>query len=124
MRLLLILLVLLSVNANAKKWKEADYVNFFCKGEIEYRLPDKTRVDCLTSEYAIEYDFDYKWAEPVAQAIHYSIHTGKKAGIVLIMSKKGEKFLTRLNDVIDQIPCRPSQCPFIKVWTVEANTKE
>ena len=37
-------------------YHEADYVNEYCEGKIEYRLPDKTRVDCLTDEYAIEFD--------------------------------------------------------------------
>jgi hypothetical protein len=31
-------------------------------GQTEVVLPDKTRVDCLTDEYAIEVDFAPKWA--------------------------------------------------------------
>lgn len=45
---------------NTSKWKEADYVQYHCRGEIEHRLPDKTRVDCLNDTHAIEYDFGYK----------------------------------------------------------------
>lgn len=31
-----------------------------CNGIEEYELSDKTRVDCLTDKYAIEYDFANK----------------------------------------------------------------
>lgn len=63
---------------------ESDYVNQYCKGTIEYRLPDKTRIDCLTDTHAWEYDYSNKWAEAIGQSLHYSIMTGKKSGIVLI----------------------------------------
>jgi len=39
---------------------EADYVDHYCqqwRGQIEYRLPDRTRVDCLTDTQAIEFDW-------------------------------------------------------------------
>jgi hypothetical protein len=70
--------------------KEADYVNMYCKGIIEYRLPDRTRVDCLTDEYAIEFDYAKKWAESIGQSLYYSKMTGKAPAVVLI--------LTSLND--------------------------
>jgi hypothetical protein len=38
---------------------ESDYVEYYCQqwhGQIEYRLPDRTRVDCLTETQAIEFD--------------------------------------------------------------------
>lgn len=66
---------------------EADYVKADCKGIIEYRLPDATRVDCLTETHAIEYDFGVKWAEAVGQSLHYAANTGRRAGIVLINPK-------------------------------------
>ncbi len=57
-----LLLALLSFSISAahpnrppEQWHEADYVNFNCDGEIEHVLSDRTRVDCLTDEYAIEY---------------------------------------------------------------------
>jgi hypothetical protein len=55
-----IFLLLLSLNAFALT--EKDYVNQHCKGKIEYRLPDKTRIDCLTDTHAWEYDYSNKWA--------------------------------------------------------------
>jgi len=40
-------------------------------GVIEYVLQDKTRVDCLTEEHAIEFDFANHWAESIDQALYY-----------------------------------------------------
>jgi len=31
----------------------------------EDRLPDKTRIDCLTTTHAVEHDFGSKWAEAI-----------------------------------------------------------
>ena len=64
---------------------------------MEYVLPDKTRVDCLTDEYAIEVEFAEKWAESIGQSLYYSLVTGKKAGVYLIIEKESEvRFLNRL----------------------------
>jgi len=67
---------------------EAWYVEQSCAGEIEVVLSDRTRVDCLTDQYAIEYDFTHKWAEAIGQALHYGLMTGKRLGIVLIGSQE------------------------------------
>ncbi|HBY88591.1 MAG TPA: hypothetical protein DEO86_22290, partial [Colwellia sp.] len=78
------------------KWHEADFVDAYCQGEIEYVLADRTRVDCLTSTHAIEYDWGKKWAESLGQALFYSAMTGKKAGIVLIVNPRTkDRYLKR-----------------------------
>ena len=83
---------------------------------MEYVLPDKTRCDCITLTHAIEVDFAVKWAEAIGQALHYAAHTGKRAGIVLILEgKKDHKYLIRLNSVIQHY-----ELP-IDVWTVGIN---
>lgn len=56
-------------------------------GQAEVVLPDKTRAGCVTSTHAIEFDFGKKWAESLGQAFYYSLQTGKRAGIVLIMEE-------------------------------------
>ncbi len=120
MKYLLILLLVSFQSLAVEKWHEADYVNHFCKGKIEYVLPDKTRVDCLTNIHAIEYDYSRKWAESLGQALYYSARTGKKTGIVLIVNPKHKgRYLTRLNEAIDMIPCKPSEVPCVKVWIVD-----
>jgi len=70
--------------------------------QSEVILPDKTRCDCLTEKHAIEFDFGAKWAESIGQVLYYSIQTGKRAGVVLILEKPDDyKYWIRLNRVID-----------------------
>ena len=52
---------------------------------MEKTLADRTRVDCLTSNYAIEVDFSKKWAESIGQSLYYAEMTGKKPAIGLIV---------------------------------------
>ncbi len=33
--------------AQTKKWHEADFVDAHCRGDVEFVLADRTRVDCL-----------------------------------------------------------------------------
>jgi len=84
------------------KLNEKFYQERFCKklnGLIEYRLPDATRIDCLTKEYAIEVDFAKKWAEGIGQGLYYGIETNRKPAVALIVGKKDEKFLKRIRKV-------------------------
>jgi len=74
---------------------EAEYVKENCTGQIEYRLPDATRVDCLTETHAYEFDFCNKWAESVGQALYYADLTEKKPGIVLICDADEQRFYYR-----------------------------
>lgn len=74
--------------------KESWYQDAWCtkyNGITEYKLKDRTRVDCLTKTHAIEHDFANKWAEAVGQSLHYARLTGKKAGIALIVEKSREE---------------------------------
>lgn len=93
---------------------EKYYQEVWCKqvgGVTEYRLGDQTRVDCLTDEYAIEFDFAPKWAESVGQALYYALMTGKRPGVVLIMEEEDDdRFLIRLNTLADRYN--------LKVWTM------
>lgn len=82
------------------KIREANYVNAYCKGQVEYRLPDKTRVDCLTDEYAIEFDWAKKWAESIGQSLYYAEMTGKKPAVAIIVkSPSDEKYIKRIEAV-------------------------
>lgn len=101
-----LIIMLFACIANAKRLHpEKWYQERWCKangGQTEVVFPDKTRCDCLTSTHAIEFDFGKKWAEAIGQALYYSIQTGKKAGIVLILEKPRDyKYWIRLNTVID-----------------------
>lgn len=94
---------------------ERDYQRFWCEkhdGVVEYVLPDRTRVDCLTREYAVEVEYAHKWAESIGQSLFYARMTGKRPGIVLIMREKGdERYLKRLRKVAGD--------DGIKVWTIK-----
>ncbi len=70
---------------------EKYYQKIACNGVREYRLDDGSRVDCLTKDYAIEYDFASKWAEAIGQALYYAEKTGKKPAIVLILKNEKQK---------------------------------
>ena len=81
-------------------------------GVMEYTLRDKTRIDCLTSSYAIEVDFANKWAESIGQSLYYGLMTNKKPGILLIMEKpkKDIRYLKRLKKVVE--------IQKIRIWTI------
>jgi hypothetical protein len=71
------------------------------KGRAEVVLPDRTRCDCLTATHAVEHDFGQKWAEAIGQSLYYSLQTGKKAGIALILEKpEDRRYWIRLNSTI------------------------
>lgn len=77
-------------------------------------LSDRTRVDCLTDNYAVEADFAYKWAEAIGQSLFYSAKTGKKPGILLIIEKVQEKrYLKRLRLTVEKY-----NLP-VKIWIIE-----
>ena len=105
MKIKFLVILLLSISLNAKHLhKEKFYQNIFCKkinGVTEYVLDDKSRVDCLTTTYAIEVDFANKWAESIGQSLFYAIKTEKKPAVLLIMERgqKDIKYLKRFNTV-------------------------
>lgn len=99
---------------------ERDYQKYWCDkhgGQLEYRLEDGTRVDCLTRDFAVEVEFAHKWAEAIGQSLFYGRMTDRRPGIVLIMREKGdERFLKRLRKVAGD--------DGIKVWTVKPHDLE
>jgi len=75
-------------------------------------MPDSSRVDCVTDEYAIEVDFATKWAEAIGQSTYYARITNKKPGILLIMENPAHDkvFWLRLEVAI--------QGRDVKVWVI------
>ena len=85
-----------------------DYYNRqFCEqmsGQIEYRLEDLSRVDCLTDTHAFEVDWadGSKVYEAIGQALYYAAETGKLPGIVLLIRKdKSDKYIRKVRRVIE-----------------------
>lgn len=93
---------------------EAAHVRTWCaSGSVEHVLPDRTRVDCLTDEYAIEFDWAAKWAEGAGQAIYYGTATGRKPAVVLIVRSLNDiRHVNRLLAVAERTGLR--------VWLMEA----
>ncbi len=80
---------------------QAEWCNRF-NGQMEYRLNDGTRVDCVTKNYAVEFDFANKWAESVGQSLYYGIMTNKKPAVVLIIEKPSDfKYYYRIKKVAE-----------------------
>jgi len=81
-------------------------------GETEVILPDKTRIDCMLPDYAIEFDFADKWAESIGQSLYYGYMTNKTPGIVLIMEneEKDCKYFNRVQKVANKYN--------IRIWTI------
>lgn len=89
---------------NVKK-NEKYYQTRMCQelgGKMEYVLPDKTRVDCLTDEYAIEVDFAKKWAEAIGQSLYYAQITGKKPAIGFIVEDGDDRYIKRVKTVSEK----------------------
>lgn len=118
------LILLILINGNfacfaAHRYTEKYYQNEWCSkacGKTEYRLDDNTRVDCLTNEYAIEFDFAPKWAESVGQSLYYAEKTNLKPGVVLIMEKDTDyRYYKRLKVLADKYD--------IKLWCMDMPPK-
>jgi len=96
---------------------EKEYQKVWCSahgGQLEYKLPDSTRIDCLTNDYAIEFDFASKWAESAGQSLYYAFCSKRKPAVVLIMENVGDyKYLERLRCIADIYG--------ITVWTMTPN---
>ena len=94
---------------------EAYYQNIWCKaqaGITEVRLFDRSRVDCLTDEYAIEADFAEKaWKEGVGQAYWYALVTRKNPGILTIVETRDDcRYVKRLREMVRFMS------PVITIW--------
>jgi len=79
---------ILFAGCTKKRYKEKYYQTQLCNelgGVMEQSLLDRSRVDCLTDEYAIEVDFARKWAEGAGQALYYALMTDKKPAVGLIV---------------------------------------
>jgi hypothetical protein len=88
------------------KKNEADYQVQFCdkiNGITEFILSDRSRVDCLTDDYAIEVDWAKKWAESIGQSLFYADMTNKKAGVALIVGEKDKRYLKRINRIAKKV---------------------
>ena len=89
-----ILLILMNVpTCIAHAHYESSYQHAWCSihnGIEEFKNDDSTRVDCLTTTHAVEFDFADKWAEGIGQALYYKFKTKKQALVVLIIENDSQ----------------------------------
>ena len=117
-RILFITLTLcLNTAQAARLHTERHYQELWCegRGQTEYILPDRARVDCLTYSHAIEFDFADKWAESIGQALYYAGETGKKAGVVLISENpnKDMRYIQRFHNAVNKAGLK------VRLWIVQ-----
>ena len=108
MKRIIFILLILSLPAQAKHLHlERKYQAEWCgkyNGVMEYKLNDKTRVDCLTKNFAVEFDFAPKWAEAIGQSLYYGLMTNHKPAVVLIIEKPEDfKYYERIKTVADSL---------------------
>ncbi len=103
----LLLLITMSIQSVHAIENEDYYNRQFCiqeSGQAEYRLPDRSRIDCLTSTHAYEADWadGLKVYESIGQSLYYAAETGKKPGILLLVRKKNsDKHIRKVKRVIE-----------------------
>lgn len=88
---------------------------------MEYRLNDKTRVDCLLPTMAVEIDFAPKWHECIGQALYYGRKTRRTPACALIIEnpEKDLRFLYRLRYSVYQKKNIPETG--FKTFTIKAD---
>lgn len=123
---LFVYLISLDMALPAHQHLEKEYQKVWCeahKGRIEYRLPDKARVDCLTEKLAVEFDFAPKWAECIGQALYYGKKTNKIPACVLIMENpiKDKIYLYRLRYTVYKKRKKQPSFKF-KTYTMKPNS--
>ncbi|MCZ6802985.1 MAG: hypothetical protein O7D86_03375 [Proteobacteria bacterium] len=74
-------------------------------------------VDCLLTDYAIEFGFANKWKEDIAQAGWYALQTGKKAGMVMILKKPTD--IKYVDYVKEYLKFYNGDAKPVKIWTVK-----
>ena len=88
-------------------------------GVEEVRTKRNTRVDCLLNDFAVEVDFDTKWAEGLGQALHYGVEFNRPAAVLLIIQNHNgsdrSAYVERLQTTIDGAGLD------VTVFTIETN---
>jgi len=68
-----------------ERWHAKELAAKF-NAEIEVVLYDDSRVDLLSETHAFEIDWAPKHAEAIGQAVHYSLITDRKPGVILLLT--------------------------------------
>ena len=96
MKYLLVFLLLSPIIANDKFASEVENAAIIADKhgwETEVVMDDGSRCDILNDTHAIEVEWATKWKEAPAQAVLYSIFTGKKPKVILLTKSKTKEKL-------------------------------
>lgn len=85
-QVLLLLAALYSLPAiGGDRELEIDAQRKFCAGmPINQALPNRSEVDCVLEDVAIEVDFSDHWAAAIGQSLQYGAMMGRRPGIILV----------------------------------------
>jgi len=112
------LIYLISTTVYAQS--EDYHLNKWCKARSDFITTERRvkagYVDCLLTDYAIEFGFAHKWKEDIAQARWYALQTGKKAGMVMILKKPTDT--KYFEYVMEYLQFYNGDSQPIKIWTV------
>ena len=105
-----------------EKWYQDNWCNEH-NGETEVVLSDRTRCDCVTDDYAIEFDFGNKWAEGIGQCLYYSTQTGKQPGLALILEHDSDyKYYIRASVTVEEMHL-PITIWIVRPWDFDQKSK-
>lgn len=72
------------------------------QGQTDAVMTERMTCDCLTETHAVRVDFGREWTRALGFAMHYSMKTGKRGGVVLVLDKSRDYMQwIRLNTVIE-----------------------
>lgn len=94
------------VPAEHASWKETDWSAYLAaqsQGVVEYRCPDGSRVDILTSSTAWEVEWSDKWKESIGQAVLYAIQTERTPGVWLLRKPGDDEHYLRCVSVVEHL---------------------
>lgn len=80
------------------------YTNKWCGphgGKMKAVLNDGTKCDCMTADYVVEVEYANRWKNAIGKVLHYSLQTGKRSTIVLILERpRDQLYLDQLKTLI------------------------
>jgi len=107
----MLLFIVVNVAVAKAKFNEFHYTKIWCEanngnygGKNGVRMSDGTLADCITKDYAIEFDFCRKWYECGTQAANYANLLNKKPMCILICNPKNQqRYINRYNNALKYI---------------------
>lgn len=123
-RWVLVMLLSIAFDAAAERRTEDSYNREWCArqgGIAEFVLPDRTRVDCVLGEYAIEADFAHKRYQPIGQAAHYARWLDLRPGILIIVRAAWQcRFVQSIKDDAERLRFWMSDGTLVpyRIWVI------